>query len=63
MDNRIELAKKLFREYHTQCFWHCPHDTKIDEDDIPFIIKGLRMYGGHRGFLSTILLKEVDGGK
>jgi hypothetical protein len=50
-DERVELANRLYREFHTRCFWHSPHDLVITEDLIPFVAKGLRMHGGRRGFL------------
>lgn len=48
---RLELARQLYREYHTRCFWHCPRDLDITEDLIPFVVKGLRACGGRRGFI------------
>jgi hypothetical protein len=47
---RLELANRLYREFHTRCFWHSPLDLVITEDLIPFVVKGLRTYGGHQGF-------------
>ena len=59
LSERLELANQLYREYHTRCFWHCPRDLDITEDLIPFVIKGLRAYGGRRGFiLASKLLPE-----
>lgn len=46
----LELANRLFREFHTQCFWHSPHDLVITDDLIPFVARGLRTYGGGNGF-------------
>ena len=48
---RLELANRLFREYHTLCFWHCPRDLVITEELIPLVVKGLRNHGGRRGFI------------
>lgn len=47
---RLELANRLYREFRTRCFWHSPPDLVITEDLLPFVIKGLRTHGGHRGF-------------
>lgn len=61
----LELANRLYREYHTRCFWHSPRDLAITEELIPFV-KGLRKYGGHRGFMLAAELqpreatREVD---
>ena len=49
-NERLELANQLYREFHTRCFWHSPRDLVITEDLIPFVVKGLRTHGGHRGF-------------
>lgn len=48
---RLDLARRLYREFHGRCFWHSPADLDITEELIPFVVKGLRTYGGHRGFL------------
>ena len=50
LKERLELANRLYREVRTRCFWHSPRDLVITEDLIPFVVKGLRTYGGHRGF-------------
>jgi hypothetical protein len=56
---RLELANQLFREFHARCFWHSPRELVITTDLIPFVVKGLRTHGGHRGFaLAGILQPE-----
>jgi hypothetical protein len=50
-EERLELANRLYREYHTRCFWHCPRDLTITEDLLPLVVKGLRKYGGRKGFI------------
>ena len=50
LHERLELANLLYREFQNRCFWHSPRDLVITEDLIPFVVKGLRTYGGHRGF-------------
>lgn len=46
---RIREARRAFRKYHTQCFWFMREDLLVSSEDIPEIIKGLRLYGGHAG--------------
>jgi len=58
LQERLDLANSLYREFHTQCFWHCRRDLVITEDLIPMVIKGLRDHGGHRGFILSAKLKE-----
>ncbi|MBL8795136.1 MAG: hypothetical protein JNM56_14600 [Planctomycetia bacterium] len=57
---RLKLANRLYREFHTRCFWHSPPDLVITEELLPFVIKGLRTYGGHRGFPLAGALRMID---
>jgi hypothetical protein len=50
LHERLELANLLYREFQNRCFWYSPRDLVITEDLIPFVVKGLRTHGGHRGF-------------
>jgi hypothetical protein len=59
-DERLELANRLYREYHARCFWHCPRDLVITEDLIPIVVKGLRKHGGRRGFVLSAQLQQRD---
>ncbi len=47
---RLELARQAFKEFYAQCFWSAPADMEIIEADIPFIVRGLRLHGGHKGY-------------
>jgi hypothetical protein len=51
LEERLELANRLYREYHARCFWHCPPDLVITEALIPLVVRGLRKHGGHQGFI------------
>ena len=57
LSERLDLANRLFGEYHARCFWHSPRDLAITEDLIPFVIKGLRAHGGRRGFILAAKLR------
>lgn len=59
-DDILKLANQLYQEYHTRCFWHSPRDLDITEDLLPFVVKGLRTYGGHRGFMLAGKLRIRD---
>ena len=48
--DRLELARRAFREFSAQCFWSAPADWEITEVDIPLIVRGLRRHGGHKGY-------------
>jgi hypothetical protein len=49
-DSRLALAQRAYREFRIQCFWSYRPDLVITEDKIPFVIRGLRKYGGHKGY-------------
>ena len=50
-EERLELARRLFREFYSFCFWHCRPDLLITEEKIPLVVEGLRRHGGRRGLL------------
>ena len=50
IEERLLLANRLFREFRALCFWHSPPDRRSPKELIPFVVKGLRGHGGHRGF-------------
>jgi hypothetical protein len=53
---RIAQAQQLFEEFYAQCFWHMPQGFRVRAVDLPAIVKGLRTYGGRRGFLAAAKL-------
>lgn len=55
-ETRVELARRLFREYYVSCFWHLRPDLEITEATVPLVVKGLRNHGGRRGFLASARL-------
>jgi len=56
MHAKLELAKRLYREYFVSCFWHCRPDLEITEELIPFVAKGVRAHGGRKGFIAAAKL-------
>ncbi len=48
---RVREARRAFKTFHAQCFWHMRTDMLVTREDIPEIIRGLRKNGGRRGFL------------
>jgi N-acyl-D-aspartate/D-glutamate deacylase len=48
---RMREARRAFRKFHAQCFWHMKDDMDITSEDIPEIVRGLRQNGGREGFL------------
>ena len=47
---KLRLAAEAFREYYAECFWYWRKDLRIGMEDLPEIARGLRRYGGKRGF-------------
>ena len=56
----LDYAKRVFREYHAQCFWHWKSDATITEETIPSLIKGLCTHGGRDGLLAAARLQELQ---
>ena len=44
----LARARRAFREHHADCFWSSDPAMEITEEDIPFVIAGLRKNGGHK---------------
>ncbi len=55
----LELAQRLYREYHSTCFWHMKRDLIVNQAAIPAVLKGLRIYGGHRGWFDAAKLAQT----
>lgn len=49
-ERRLDLARKAFNEFSALCFWSYRTDFEVEESDIPWIVRELRYYGGHRGY-------------
>ena len=53
---RVREARRAFRHFHAQCFWHLREDLKVTLGDLPEIVRGLRQHGGRAGFLRAAKL-------
>ena len=49
-NRRLALAQQAYQEFYARCFWSYRQDLVITEDKIPFVIRELRRYGGHKGY-------------
>ena len=56
LEEKLTLAKRLYRECYADCFWHMKPDLEITEAMLPVIIRGLRDNGGRREFLEAAKL-------
>jgi hypothetical protein len=52
-ESRLELARRLDREFYAVCFWHLKPDLVATEETIPVIVRGLRIHGGRRGLMAA----------
>ena len=59
LHERLELANLLYREFQNRCFWHSSRELIVTEDLIPFVVRGLRAHGGHRGFKLAAKLQPI----
>jgi hypothetical protein len=58
LQQKLELAQRLFREHYADCFWYMKPDLVVTETNLPSIIEGLRSYGGREEFLHAARLAE-----
>ena len=49
-EEKLELARRVFKEWSARCFWSSDPNAQINEEDIPFVVRGLRRNGGHEGY-------------
>ena len=57
---KVELARIIFKEFYACCFWHLKPDLVVSEATMPLIIKGLRAHGGRRGLLAVAQLMASE---
>ena len=49
MEERLSRAQAAYREYRIRCFWFMDQDLVLTEENLPSVIEGLKLHGGHRG--------------
>jgi hypothetical protein len=49
-EERLRLAQAAYQEYLGRCFWFMREDLIITKSNLPLIIEGLKLHGGHRGW-------------
>jgi hypothetical protein len=50
MPEKLALAQRAFREFHSRCFWFMREDLTVEAKDFPAIIRGLRSHGNREAF-------------
>ena len=56
LKQKLDLAQKVLRDFHAQCFWYLRADMEVKPSDLDEIVRGLRQNGGRRGFHLAALL-------
>jgi len=49
-EEKLELARRVFREWSARCFWYWNPNAVITEENLPMLIRDLRLHGGHQGY-------------
>ena len=62
-ERRLDLARQAFKEFYAQCIWSADPDLVVEEQHIPFIVRGLRLHGGHKGFRLAAELCRTSSAK
>ena len=47
-EHRLARARRAYREHFADCFWSSDPAMEITDEDISFVIAGLRKNGGHK---------------
>ena len=47
---RLREARRLFRRFHTQCFWSCDPEYTVTLRDVPWVAEQLMKFGGRTGW-------------
>ena len=47
---RVREARRMYRRFHTECFWSFDPDYRIGPSDIAWVAEQLRKHGGHEAW-------------
>jgi hypothetical protein len=48
---KLELAQQTFERFYYHCFWFMRKDLRVGEEDLEWIVQGLRSHGNREAFL------------
>lgn len=48
--DRIEDARRAFRDYYGLCFWFCDPNLQIGPSDVAWVVSQLRKYGNRKAW-------------
>ena len=49
--DKLALAQQAFDRFYSRCFWFMRKDLRVGEEDLEWIIRGLRSHGNREAFL------------
>ncbi len=49
-EERLRRAQEAYEQYRGRCFWFMREDLTVTKDNFPYIIEGLKLHGGHKGW-------------
>jgi hypothetical protein len=56
---RLRLAQEVYGQYRTRCFWFMKEAHQVTSADLPAIVEGLKLHGGHQGWqLAQVLCRS-----
>lgn len=47
---RVRQARRLYRRFHTECFWSFDPDYRIESKDVAWVAEQLRRQGGREAW-------------
>ncbi len=53
---RVREARRMFRRFHTECFWSFDPDYLIGPSDIAWVAEQLRKHGGREAWDAAVKL-------
>ena len=53
---RVREARRLYRRFHTECFWSFDPEFKIGLSDVQWVATQLRRHGGREAWQAAVKL-------
>ena len=53
---KVREARRLYRRFHTQCFWSYDPDYRVGKNDIAWVAEQLRKHGGREAWEAAVKL-------
>jgi len=53
---RVREARRLYRRFHTECFWSFDPEFKIGPPDVHWVATQLRRHGGREAWQAAVKL-------